>query len=326
MVEQFDKKKYLKTYADEIHRRVVRKFKRAQVITNGIDDVWAADLVDMNQLSEHNDNWKYILTIIDCFSRFAWAVPLKDKMGSTILKAFQKISVDSGRKPKRLWVDQGKEFINKEMKKWLTTKGITIYHTYGEHKASIIERFNRTLKTMMWKRLTEEQSDKWVTMLPELLSKYNTSKHSSLGMSPTDASKKENEKDLWTYQYSHSLDLSAIPATTHLKLGDWVRISRIKRTFEKGYTPNWSTEIFQIIGITYTSPPTFTIKDRLGEVVKGSFYEPELQKTKLNEIFLIEKVLKERKTGGKKQFLVKWLGYPEKFNSWVNESDVEGLK
>lgn len=326
MSEQFDKKKYLKTYADEIHKRVVRKFPRAQVITKGIDDVWAADLADMNEFKSANKNIRYILTVIDCFSRYAWAVPIKDKTGDTVLKAFQKIFQESKRKPQRLWVDQGKEFVNKEMAKWLESNKIIIYHTYGEHKASIVERFNRTLKTLMWKRLTEEQSHNWISILAELMNTYNNTKHSTIKMTPVEASDKNGEKELWGKLYSDSVELSTIPSTTTFKPGDWVRISRVKRTFEKGYTPNWSTEIFQIYEITLSTPPTFKLRDRLGEIIKGSFYESELQKTKLDEVFLIDKVLKSKKVGNKKQYFVKWLGYSDRFNSWVNEADVESLK
>ena len=98
----------------ELHKPAVKHFKRAQVLTRGIDDVWAADLSDLNEFKEDNKNIRYILTVIDCFSRHAWALPIKDKTGDTVLNAFKNIITTSGRKPARLWIDQGKEFVRRK--------------------------------------------------------------------------------------------------------------------------------------------------------------------------------------------------------------------
>ena len=114
-----DKKEYFKILTKELHRPITRKFKRTQIITTGIDDVWAADLADMHLFADENDDYKYILTVIDCFSRYAWAVPIKDKKGDTVLNALKDIISKSKRKPNRLYVDQGKEFINKKTGEWL---------------------------------------------------------------------------------------------------------------------------------------------------------------------------------------------------------------
>ena len=150
--------------------------------------------------------------MIDCFSRFAWAVPIRDKKGDTILNEFKEILKTSKRKPNRLWVDQGKEFVNKKMTAWLKEQNILIYHTYGEHKCSMIERFNRTLKTIMWRQLTEEQNDKWLPILPDLLEKYNNTKHSTIKMTPVEASKKINEKPLWTKLYGETIEEAKDPS------------------------------------------------------------------------------------------------------------------
>lgn len=321
-----DKNKYFKILTRELHRPITKKFKRAQVITTGINDIFAADLADMSQFADENDGYKYLLTVIDCFSRFAWAVPIKDKKGDTVLDAFKEIVVKSKRKPNRLWVDQGKEFVNHKMVHWLKENNILIYHTYGEHKASICERFNRTLKSLMWRRLTYEQNDKWIPILPELLHEYNNTKHSAIKMTPIEASKKENENDLWKYQYADSIEEAKEPENTEskIKLGDWVRISKTKRTFEKGYTPNWSHEIFKVVGKNLVVPPTFILEDWNGERIKGSFYEPELQTTQLADQFIIEKVLETKVIKGVKMALVKWLGYKEP--TWTEEANIKELE
>ena len=144
-----------------------------------------------------NKSYRYILNVIDCFSKYAWSVPLKDKTGKTVLDAFQYIVKTSNRKPKYIWVDEGKEFYNKDMTSWLKDENITRYSTHGEHKSAIAERFNRTLKGRMWRRFTADNTRNWIDMLDDLVSKYNTSYHNTIRMRPVDASKKENEIDVW---------------------------------------------------------------------------------------------------------------------------------
>ena len=140
------KKSWNEELADELHKPVKRKFQRRQVLVNEIDDVWATDLVEMQEWKSVNNGYRYILNVIDCFSKYAWSVPLKDKMGKTVLDAFQCIVKTSNRKPKYIWVDEGKKFYNKDMTAWLKDENITRYSTHGEHKSAIVERFNRTLK------------------------------------------------------------------------------------------------------------------------------------------------------------------------------------
>ena len=132
--------------AVELHRPVNRKFKRRRVIANGVDDIWSADLVDMQWNSRENKGYKYLLNVIDVFSKYAWSLPIKDKTGKTITDTFQKLVKTSGRKPKMLWVDQGTEFYNTVFRSWLKDRDIEMYSVHNEGKAVVVERFNRTLK------------------------------------------------------------------------------------------------------------------------------------------------------------------------------------
>ena len=136
--------------AREMHHRIVRNFPRRKVIVNHIDDIWSADLVEMPP----DQGSKYILTVIDVFSKYAWAIPLKNKQSTTVIDAFENIIKTSGRTPMKLWTDAGSEFINKQFKKFLTEHKTELYHTFNEGKAVVIERFNRTLKEKMWFRFT----------------------------------------------------------------------------------------------------------------------------------------------------------------------------
>lgn len=246
------------------------------MIVNEIDDIWSADLIDMKEFANSNKGTKFLLNVIDLFSKYAWSVPLKDKTGESIVEAFNKITIT--RKPNKLWVDKGKEFYNKAFDKWLQSKNISIYSTFNEGKAVVIERFNRTMKARMWKYFTAHDTKKYINILDKLIDQYNNNYHSSIKMTPVEASKKNNEEAVRNSLYGK---INIKQKKAKFKIGDRVRIYRYKSVFEKGYTPNWTTEIFEVYKIQYTIPTTYLIKDLSGEEIQGSFYEQELQKTHL---------------------------------------------
>ena len=315
-------KQLLKTIAEEIHKPARKKFERRKVISFNVDDIWGVDLVDMRSLKRYNDDFSYLVTIIDIYSRYAFAFPIKNKTGNTLVNVFEKIFEKYKRKPKKLWVDRGSEFYNRQFLDFLKDNNIKIYSTYGEHKSAVIERFNRTLKTIMYKWFTRNNTKRWNDIIFKLIDRYNNHYHSTIDMKPIQALKPKNKS------YIDKLMFQIYPKEhkePKYKVNDNVRISRTKGTFEKGYTPNWTYEIFTIYKINNTNPVTYKLKDYNGEIIEGSFYEQELQKTKQKEVYLIEKVLKTKKVGNKKQYLVKWLGYPEKFNSWVDEKDMHNI-
>ena len=226
----------------------------------------------MRQYEKQNKGYKYLLTVIDVFSKFAWAIPLKLKTGKQMIELFQDIFKE--RKPKKLWTDAGKEFINKDFKKFLTDNEIELYQTFNEGKAVVIERFNRTLKEKMWRYFTETNSNKYLDILPKLLSDYNNTIHSTIKMTPTEGSKVENKNKI---NYV-SLITKEKPK---FKIGDRVRIYKYKKLFSKGYETNWTDEIFVISQINKTSPITYKIKDLNGEDIVGSFYKQELNLSSL---------------------------------------------
>ena len=265
-----------KIESKELHKRVVRKFQRRPVEVSGTDSTWCADLVEMQQFSKQNKGYKYLLTVIDVLSRYAWAVPMKDKKAGTVLDAMTKIITDSGRNPKKLWVDKGSEFINKQFKKNFDQ----VYHTYSEFHAAPIERFNRTLKDLMWLKMTKHDTKEWLSRLPKLLQKYNKRVHSSIGMSPLKASKKKHEEELLEIQAKRVSKVAKKGAK--LKIGDVVRVSKWKGVFEKGYTARWSHDLYEIVEVLQTKPITYRVKDlQTNDVIEGSFYEQELQKSRI---------------------------------------------
>ncbi|PFX11806.1 putative uncharacterized transposon-derived protein F54H12.3 [Stylophora pistillata] len=312
--------------SDELHKPIRRNFTKRRVIVNGIDEIWCSDLVEMQKFAKWNKGYRYLLMVLDIFSKYGWIVPLKNKKGESVAAGFKQIFAE-GRVPKKMWTDKGKEYYNQSVKDLFKAKGVELYSTENEEKSSVCERWNRTIKTKMWKQFTIQNNTVYVDILPKILEKYNNTKHRSIGMTPVEASKKKNENAVYLKLYGEHLkgvDVQRGWEKPKFAVGDNVRISKFKRKlFDKGYTPNWSEEIFVVDEVQYTQPITYKLKDLLGEEIKGTFYEQEMLKAKqsLSGLFRIEKVI--RKKG--KQALVKWSGYPEKFNSWVDVKDLQKL-
>ena len=270
----------------------------------------------MQKFSRWNAGYRYLLMVLDVFSKYGWIIPLKDKKGETVAEALKTI-LKEGRKPEYLWTDKGKEYYNKHVKKLLDKNKITLYSTENEEKSSVCERWNRTIKTKMWKQFTVQGNTQYLEMLPKLVKQYNNTKHSSIKMTPTEASKKKNEGVVYFNLYGNMETSRQKPK---FKVGDKVRISKYKRpVFDKGYTANWTEEVFTVDKIQYTNPITYRLKDLSGEEISGSFYEQEMQKA-VQDVYRIEKVI--RRDARKGKALVKWSGYPEKFNSWVDINDL----
>ena len=171
--------------------------ERQKVISNGIDKIWAADLVEMQKFSRWNKGIKYLLMVIDVFSKYGWIAPLKDKKTESVSKALNEIFKKSKRKPSMLWTDKGSEFISKHFKEFLKKEKIELYHTENEEKSTVVERWNRTMKNRMWKMFTENNKTVYWDKIDKLVDKYNNTKHSSVKMTPNEASKNENEEKVF---------------------------------------------------------------------------------------------------------------------------------
>ncbi|XP_028982073.1 uncharacterized protein LOC114841341 [Diachasma alloeum] len=299
---------------EELHRPARRNFKRRHVDVRGLDETWQADLVEMIPYANSNKNYRYLLTVIDIFSKYAWAIPTKSKNAADVTSAMNKI-LKEGRVPTKLHVDQGKEFYNKDFQALMKKNKISMYSTFSNVKASICERFNRTLKNKMWKQFSILGTYKWIDIVDDLVAEYNNTKHRTIKMKPKDVTIK-NEKSL----LKHIYEKLPINRTKKIKfkVGDKVRISKYKTIFEKGYTPNWTTEVFTIQKVQKTNPVTYKLVDGKNEAIKGGFYQEELSGVKHPDVFLVEKVLRRK---GKKEF-VKWLGFDDTHNSWIDANQM----
>ena len=301
------------------------KFKRSRYYVPNMNNLFQTDLCDMRTLKKHNYNFCYILTVIDVFFKKAWAVALKTKDAATVIQAFKRIFAD--RKPLYLQSDKGKEFVAKKVQNYLKQENIKFYTSQNpDTKCSVVERFHRTLKSKMWKYFTHVGTYKYIDILDDLIQAYNNTKHSAINMTPNQVNK-NNEKQVYEYLYSGNGRYKTVGNRTvcKLKIGDNVRITREKFTFEKGYEANWSTEVFVVSKILKTSPVRYEIKDLKDENIKGSFYAAELQHVLVDRDtkFKIDKILTSRGKGVSREVLVKWRGYGDKFNSWVLASTLE---
>ena len=257
--------------ADELHKPVIKKFNNRKVYSQFKDNIWGVDLADMQPLSRKNKGIKYLLCGLDLYSKYAFVVPLKDKKEISIVNAFSKIIKQSNRKPNKIWLDQGGEFYNNIFKKWLSNNDIIMYSTYNEGKSVVAERFIRTLKNKLYKHMTATGKNVYYDVLDDVVNKYNNTKHSTIKMKPIGV--KDDNKRVYIDEHNEK--------DSRFKVGDRVRISKFKNIFAKGYTPNWSKEIFIVYKINDTVPYTYNLKDLNDGEIIGSFYYREIQKTKL---------------------------------------------
>ncbi len=294
--------------AFELHKPARKNYTRRIVNVYGKNDLWQADLVEMLPHSKKNKGFKYILCVIDCFTKFAWAIALKSKTAKEVSNAMSKILLK--RTPKLLQIDNGKEFYNTTFDALMKKYNIHKYSTYSTMKACIVERFNRTLKEKMFREFTARGSYNWISILPSLINEYNNTKHRTIGMTPTQADLDPASVEIKTRKI--------INRKNNLKIGDFFRISTYKSVFTKGYLPSWSTEIFKIIKINQTIPITYELQDYTGKPIAGCFYSEEICKTNYSNEYLIEKIIRRKGT----QIFVKWLGFDNTHNSWINISDT----
>ena len=254
--------------AEELHKPIIRKFEKRKVHAAFKDNIWGAELADMQLLSKYNKGIRFLLCVIVIFSKYAWVVPLKDKKGISTVKAFQIILKQSNsRKPNKRWVDKGSEFYNAYFKKWLRNNDIVMHSTHNEGKSVVAERFIRTIKSKIYKYMTSISKNVYIDKLDDIVDEYNNTYHTTIIMKPIDV--KDN-----TYI---NVDKEINNKDPKFKVGDRVRISKYKNIFDKGYMPNWSEEVFVIKKVKNTVRWTYVINDLNGEEIIGTFYEKELQ-------------------------------------------------
>ena len=294
-----------------------------------------ADLIDLQTLENTNDGIKYLLVVIDSFTRYAWVRPLKNKTAKTVLSAFKDIvsnDLDNYIGDAFL-ADQGTEFVNKEFKAFLKDKKVEI--RAANNKAPHVERFNRTLQNLLYRFMEEKETERYIDNLQSLLKLYNNRYHRTIKMSPKEAEMAEHYYDLQDniskYYESSIGPYSKSPKKAQFKMGDLVRISKHRGPFYKGYYQSFLPKIYQIAEILDFPIVMYKIKDNeTGKMESGTWYGEELQRVDENyynadTVFKIEEILKWRTRNKKREALVKWKYWPEKYNSWEPEEAIKAL-
>ena len=265
--------KHIKIFINEIYSKPPKK----NYITNKtdvyyIDDIWSLDVLDLKDYGpKNNRGYRYVLVIIDNFSKFGWTVPLKNKNAQTIKDSFENILINSKRKPNLIETDRGKEFYNNIFQDFLNKNDIKLYSRNTSVGAVFAERFNRTIRDLLKKIVFEQGDGNWIDVLQTITKQYNNKTHSSTKLTPTQASLKKNEG----YVYKNLLDKrkKIIPK---FKINDLVRTADLKRTFSKGDTTNWSYKLYKITEIINDTIPSYKIDN-----LKERYNESLLKKTEL---------------------------------------------
>ena len=265
--------KNIKIFTNEIYSKPPKKY----YLTNKtdvyhIDDSWSLDILDLKDYGpKNNRGYRYILVIIDNFSKYGWTVPLKSKNAQTIKESFENILTNSKRKPNLIETDRGKEFYNNIFQDFLNENNIKLYSRNSSYGAVFAERFNRTIRDLLKMIVFEKGDANWIDVLQTITKQYNNRIHSSTKLTPIQASLKKNE----SFVYKNLLDKRK-KIKAKYQINDLVRVADLKKTFSKGDTTNWSYKLYKVTEIINDTIPSYKIDN-----LKEKYNESLLKKTEL---------------------------------------------
>ena len=265
--------KNIKIFINEVYSKPPKKYYATnKTDVYYIDDIWSLDILDLKDYGpENNRGYRYVLIIIDNFSKFGWTIPLKNKNAQTIKDSFENILISSKRKPNLIESDRGKEFYNNIFQEFLNKNDIKLYSRNSSYGAVFAERFNRTIRDLLKKPVFEKGDGNWIDVLQTITKQYNNRIHSSTKLTPIEASLKKNEG----YVYKNFLD-KRNKIKPKFQINDLVRTADLKKTFSKGDTTNWSYKLYKITEIVKDTVPAYKIDD-----LKERYNEALLKKTEL---------------------------------------------
>ena len=302
-----------------VHKRPLRRFPRIPVIVDGLGDQYDADLMIMKDLANANDEYKYVLVMVDVFSRYTWVEPMELKNEQHSMDAFKKL-FDRAPPPRRLRTDKGGEFTGKRIESYFDALGILHFVTYNEIKANYAERVIQTLKKKLFRYLTAKRTRTYIDVLQEAVSSYNRTSHSRLGMAPADVNE-ENEAELWQRLYLDAMGpVSKRYKKFKYQVGDTVRLSLKRNRLEREYDERWTNEVFRIRRRFYNKGiKQYKVEDYSGVSKPGSYYEAEIQKVSVSDqkLWRVDAILDHRGTGPDREVLVRWHGWSKKYDEWI---------
>ena len=265
--------KNIKIFINEIYSKPPKKYYATnKTDVYYTDNICSLDILDLKDYGpENNRGYRYVLVIIDNFSKLGWTVPLKNKNAQTTKDSFEIILISSNRKPNLIESARGKEFYNNIFQDFLNKNNIKLYSRNSSFGCVFAERFNRTIRDLLKKPVLEQGDAKWIDILPIITKQYNNRIHTSTKLSPKDASLKKNEG----FVYKNLLDKRK-KATPKFQIDDLVRTADLKKTFSKGDTTNWSYKLYKITEIINDTIPSYKIDN-----LKERYNESLLKKTEL---------------------------------------------
>ena len=324
-------------------------FPRSHVKVGGLNEQFQADLIDWSREVDANDGYKYILVTVDLFSRFACTAALKSKTTAEVAEALAKIFREQRRPKYMIQTDAGQELCGRKAKAMYKSFNIAHMVSRSDKKASVVERLIKTLRSKMNKYMLENQTRRWINILEPVTRSYNSAIHSSTSFAPKDVTEVNEayvryrqfqirrRKDIKARAAKHAKVNDSEPLKVKrkkpkilkpkYKVGQLVRISRLKGAFDREYSLKWAGEIYKVRK-TYMrdgKTPIYLLNDWVGEPVTGSFYEQEITPAAEPDRYKIEKVIKAGTKKGKKS-LVKWLYWDPKYNSYADDSTTVSLK
>lgn len=325
---KYDTNTINKTLANVDSYTLHREYKRPRVsnpfFIYSLREQIQMDLIDIRQLSQHNDGVTFLLTAIDCFSKKAWVRPLQNKSAATSLEAITKLVNEVDPPIRAVFFDRGSEFVNKQVSAFLQGKDITIMHPSSEKKASIVERFNRSLQDLIYRYMTENETFRYLNVLQDLTSAYNNRGHRTLRyLTPNEAEKKENWGKVLCSLNIHYAKAVGKSQKPKLSIGQTVRVAKLGDKMSRGYQERFNQEYFKIVDINKRMPiPMYKLQsmnDNL--IIQGNFYANELQVVN-GDIFKVDYTLGTRGKGKNKQVLIKWKGFSDEHNSWELATNI----
>ena len=265
--------KNIKIFINEIYSKGPKKnYATNKTDVYHIDDIWSLDILDLKDYGpENNRGYRYVLVIIDNFSKYGWTIQIKNKNAQTIKDSFENILISSKRKPNLIETDRGKEFYNNIFQDILNKNNIKLYSRNSSNSAVFAERFNRTIRDLLKKVVFEKGDGNWIDVLPTITEQYNNRVHSSTKLTPIQTGLKKNEG----YVYKNLLDKRK-KVTPKFQINNLVRTADLKKSFSKGDTTNWSYKLYKITEIINDTIPSYHIDN-----LKERYNESLLKKTNL---------------------------------------------
>ena len=337
-VSKGDIKRWLsKQSTYSLYRKAIQKFKRPKVIVPTKQYLWDSDTINYGTFENENDGFKYIAVFIDILSHYLYTVPLKSLKSRDMVEALKKVLPEG--KPSIIRTDRGPEFAG-SANQYMKRQDIKHITTSEHSKANYAERVIRTIKGKLGRYMAYNKTRRWLDALPSITESYNNTYHRTIKMSPREALSTP-DPILWTTQYQDpalnkkkNKTKSPVKAKDRLskkklfgfKPGDVVRLSRIPGRYDKESDKKWTDELFRVTSRSLNQGiPKYEVKDFANDPILDKFFGDELQKVMVDQDtqYDIEKIIKKRKRQGKTQVLVHWVGWPSKFDSWIDEDEVK---